>query len=377
MRNVDFVFFDAGGGHRAAATALKSVIEQQNRDWNVRLINLQEVLEPLDIFRKLTGIRMEDVYNRMLENGWTLGSEYLVPVMHSIIRMYHPAQVKMLAEFWSASRPDIVVSVVPNFNRAMLEGLRRAHPAVPYVTILTDFADFPPHFWIERQDQYFICGTEKALAQARAMGHGPDKTFLVSGMIVRPMFYDTQPLDIPAERTNLGLDPNRPTGVVLFGGYGSPKMVEIVERLQSIGRELQLILICGKNDKLAARLRTIASKLPLHIVGFTHEVPRYMQISDFFIGKPGPGSISEAVAMHLPVIIERNAWTLPQERYNADWVLESGVGVVVNSLKEIATAVEQMLEPAALARYKQNVRRIENRAVFEIPDILDRLMSRH
>ena len=54
MKNVHFVFFDAGGGHRSAATALKNVIEQQGRPWNVRLFNLQEELDALDIFRKLT-----------------------------------------------------------------------------------------------------------------------------------------------------------------------------------------------------------------------------------------------------------------------------------------------------------------------------------
>ena len=54
-----------------------------------------------------------------------------------------------------------------------------------------------------------------------------------------------------------------------------------------------------------------------------------MLLSDFFIGKPGPGSVSEAVAMRLPVIVERNAWTLPQERYNAEWVLEKQLGLVV------------------------------------------------
>ena len=62
----------------------------------------------------------------------------------------------------------------------------------------------------------------------------------------------------------------------------------------------------------------------MYVEGFTKEVPRYMQLADYFIGKPGPGSISEAVAMRLPVIVERNAWTLPQERYNADWVRETG-----------------------------------------------------
>ena len=64
MQKVDFVFFDAGGGHRSAATALKAVVEQQQRPWDVELINLQELLKPLDIFRKITGIRLEDVYKR-------------------------------------------------------------------------------------------------------------------------------------------------------------------------------------------------------------------------------------------------------------------------------------------------------------------------
>ena len=74
MKKVDFVFFDAGGGHRSAATALKAVVEQQGRPWEVRLVNLQEVLDSLDIFRKVTGIRMEDVYNNLLAKGWTLAA---------------------------------------------------------------------------------------------------------------------------------------------------------------------------------------------------------------------------------------------------------------------------------------------------------------
>ena len=69
--------------------------------------------------------------------------------------------------------------------------------------------------------------------------------------------------------------------------------------------------------------------------GFTSQVPFYMAISDFFIGKPGPGSVSEAVAMKLPVIVERNAWTLPQERYNADWILENHLGLVVRGPHQI------------------------------------------
>jgi UDP-N-acetylglucosamine:LPS N-acetylglucosamine transferase len=112
------------------------------------------------------------------------------------------------------------------------------------------------------------------------------------------------------------------------------------------------------------------------VEGFTREVPRYMRLTDYFIGKPGPGSISEAVAMQLPVIVICNAWTLPQERYNAVWIREHGVGVVLKSFSGIAHAVDQLLEPAAYARFREATARLENRAVFEIPDILEKIAKR-
>ena len=116
-------------------------------------------------------------------------------------------------------------------------------------------------------------------------------------------------------------------------------MLEIARAAGASKLELQLIFICGRNEKLAEALRARKSRLPRFVEGFTTEVNRYMQLADFFIGKPGPGSVSEALAMQLPVIVECNAWTLPQERYNADWVLEKEVGVVLRSFHEIVPAV--------------------------------------
>ncbi len=364
MTNIDFIYFDAGGGHRAAATALKAVAEQQNEPWNIRLVNLQEVLHSLDIFRKLTGIRLEDIYNLMLAKGWTLGSAQGLMFMHGVIRLYHGSTTRLLSRHWLESKPDMVVSLVPNFNRTMYEGLRAALPKVPYVTILTDFADYPPHFWIEKQEQYFICGTEKAAEQAESLGHSPDHIFRTSGMIIRPSFYQPVTVDRAAERARLGLDPEKPTGLVLFGGQGSKVMLEIDRLLD----DTQLIFICGKNKSLAEKLRARKSTAKRFIEGFTSEIPLYMHLADFFIGKPGPGSISEAVAMKLPVIVERNAWTLPQERYNADWVLEHGAGLVLPNFLGIREAAAKML--GSLDEYRANVAKIENRAVFEIIDIL-------
>ena len=190
--------------------------------------------------------------------------------MHGVIRLYHGSTTKLLSRRWLETAPDLVVSLVPNFNRTLYQGLRNALPKVPYVTILTDFADYPPHFWMEKQEQYFICGTAKAVEQARALGHSDDRIFRTSGMILRPSFYQPVNIDRAAERARLGLDPEKPTGLVLFGGQGSKVMLEIDTLLD----ETQLMFICGKNTGLARCGRKSTAKR--FIEGFTSEIPELL-----------------------------------------------------------------------------------------------------
>src|SRR5208337_4662441 len=112
-------------------------------------------------------------------------------------------------------------------------------------------------------------------------------------------------------------------------------------------------------------------------VGFTSEVPYYMRLADFFIGKPGPGSLSEAVHLGLPCITVRNALTLPQERYNADWLTENGYGVVLKSFRHIERAVrEHILTGDELNIMRMRTAAAKNRAVFEIPAILMDILRR-
>jgi len=382
MKTLELVFFDAGGGHRSAANALREVAQREQRPWNMRLMNLQELLDELDIFRKLTGYRLQDLYNLMLRRGWTLGSPTFLKFMHGIIHLYHPQQVRLLERHWRADQPGMIVSVIPNFNRALWDAKQRTMPAVPMVTILTDMADYPPNFWMERQPQYFICGTDRAYRQALDLGHSRERVFRVSGMILNPRFYEPVEVDRDRDRAALGLDPGLPTALMMFGGEGSSAMVQIARTLAASGLELQLIAICGKGQRVREALLRMSEstgpRLRMHIEGFTREVPRFMRLADFFIGKPGPGSISEAVAMGLPVIIERNMWTLPQERYNADWVEREGVGFALRSFtKEITGAVAQMLDLKKRCEFVRNVARHENRAVFEIPEILERILNEH
>lgn len=115
--------------------------------------------------------------------------------------------------------------------------------------------------------------------------------------------------------------------------------------------------------------------MPVKVVGFTKEIHKLMHAADFLIGKPGPGSIAEAVARKLPVLVECNLWTLPQERYNTESVVENRVGIVLKSFQDVVNGVNQMLEPATLAEFRENVEKIDNRAIFEAPQIVSRLLG--
>jgi len=369
MKTIDLVYFNAGGGHRSAALALETVIRDLALPWDVRLVNLFEVLDPRDVFGKTTGMKPEQYYNARLARGWTLGLAQELKVLQALIRLSHKSLTAQLQRYWHKTKPDMVVSLVPNFNRTMYQALAAARPNAPYVTILTDFADSPPHFWIEpHQAQHLICGTAKAVAQARAAGYGDTNIHATTGMIIRPDFYQDLHIDRRAEMLKLQLDPDRPTGIVMFGGHGSKAMRGIAKRLD----DTQLILICGHNSALADELRAMRARAPRVVVGFSAQIRYFMRLSDFFVGKPGPGSISEAVQQRLPVIVVRNSWTMPQERYNTEWVEQNRAGLVLDSFKSIRAAVEALT--ARMSVYRAGVGRIHNRAIFEIPEILERIL---
>jgi 1,2-diacylglycerol 3-beta-galactosyltransferase len=178
--------------------------------------------------------------------------------------------------------------------------------------------------------------------------------------------------DRSAGLRRLGFDPSRLTAVVLFGGHGSRTMLSVARYAMS--SNVQLIFLCGHNARLAGRLRALHFPFPAHVEGFTYNVSDFMQLGDFFIGKTGPGSTSEALQMSLPVIVESSPRTLAHERYNAEWIRERQLGIVLRDFRELPTALEYLADPEVLLRMRKRTQALNNRAVFEVLDILDQIL---
>ena len=371
MRKIDLVWFNAGGGHRAAALALEQAIHAQGLAWQVRKLNLTEVLDPSALFRRFTGIEPEDIYNKRLASGFTLGLSKELRLLQAGIRWSHPALVERLARHWRATQPDLVVSLIPNFNRAQHDALALARPGVPFVTVMTDMADHPPAFWAEPgTGQHLVCGTGHAVAQALLAGCDAARVHRVSGMMLRPEFHRPAPPGRESRRLEAGLPADAPVGLVMFGGTGS----RVMKRIAAALPDTPLILMCGRNARLADELRALPARAPRHVVGFTGDVAGWMHMADFFVGKPGPGSISEAVQCGLPVIVTLNAWTMPQERWNTEWVQLNGLGMVLRSFADIGEAVATLGE--RLPALRRRVAGLRNRAVFEVPPLLQQILER-
>src|SRR5262249_42453998 len=152
---------------------------------------------------------------------------------------------------------------------------------------------------------------------------------------------------------------------------GSPEIVDVARRLSRPGSAVQLIVLCGRHETARREVAAMPRAVRMFVDGFTARAPYYTELADFFIGKPGPGSISEAALKRLPVIVRFDWATLAHERYNCEWVREQEIGVVIRSLEGLCGAVAEVLERRE--RFGERLSRLRNRAVFEIPSILGQI----
>ncbi len=76
------------------------------------------------------------------------------------------------------------------------------------------------------------------------------------------------------------------------------------------------------------------------------------------------------------MIIDCNAWTLPQEALQRTvGPCEQEVGIVVRSHRHVADALAQMLKAGALEQFRARAAAMDNRAILEIPAIFEKILG--
>jgi processive 1,2-diacylglycerol beta-glucosyltransferase len=127
-------------------------------------------------------------------------------------------------------------------------------------------------------------------------------------------------------------------------------MEGLVKGLKGVGQGWQLVVACGRNEALRARLeRQGAGPHRLIALGFTDRMQDYLRAADLMVGKPGPASLFEAVAANTPLVLDAAA-AMPQEGPNADLMTLHGMAVKVAQRHQLAAKIAELSRhPSALA----------------------------
>jgi len=245
---------------------------------------------------------------------------------------------KRLAGFLQEHAPDLILTSHV-FAAQVLDVLKRQDLLdLPIMGINTDYCIHP--FWEDVPTvDYIVTASDLLRYTAELRGiHGG--RLLPLGIPTGERF--RQRTDKKEARRQLDLDENKTTILLMGGSMGFGNMLRNVAKIDAMGRDYQLVCICGNNERLYRQIGLLKTKTPIHLIGFTKQVDLYMDAADCIVTKPGGLTVSEALAKGLPMILTN---PIPgQEDRNANFLLNVGAAVMVSKYFSIAEAVYYVLE---------------------------------
>ncbi|HZT13512.1 MAG TPA: glycosyltransferase [Candidatus Baltobacteraceae bacterium] len=348
-----FLISDTGGGHRSAANAITAALD--------------EIHSPFAFEHRVDDVAAHCSFPlTQLGWGYSTALRYAPPVYgalyyatngrrryRALVRFCEPLYRERLRDLFLNYSPDVIVSVHPLLNHAALRARADAHmQSVPVVTVITDLGKVHES-WLTPEADAVVVPAREVYERALSRGVLPQRLRML-GQPIHPKFDDV--VGSKEElRVQLELPPDRFVTLLMAGGEGGGKLMPTTVALAKARLPMHLVVVCGRNETLRAKLEDLAPGLPtpMTVLGFTDKIPELMRTSDLLVTKAGPGTLAEANAAQLPVVVYD--YVPGQERGNVDFVRSNGIGLVaINSAAEVRRAVERLVRNASLV---DNMRR--------------------
>ncbi|MEB3196509.1 MAG: glycosyltransferase [Candidatus Sericytochromatia bacterium] len=373
-KKIMVIYETAGGGHYAAAKAIESALGSMYPG------SFEVVLMPV---RAATGSQrvshMMDMYNHLLKikpSYSNMGMRVLNRLnVEKVVMPLMPKAARNLAKTMDAVRPDMIISVFAVVNHAAIETLKQKErewgKKVPYVIWCTDLTKGFLRNWANRDADLTIALHPQAKEQLVEYGVPEAKIRVLSGLPVNQKFLAKVPKF--EARQAFGLDPTRFTVLISMGGVAVSATHDFARELATSGLPVQVIAVCGRNESLRVRCEALAAKadIPIKVLGFTDQMHMLMDAADIMVGKPGPGTIAEAIAKELPMLIDATSVPMLQEAGNLELVVRQNLGQAISKDQTLTALVSRYMDNAELyAQTQRNLRRAKNdRAIEELIDI--------
>jgi len=370
MKRVLFLMSDTGGGHRAAAEAIRDGLYAKYGEQNVQA-------QLVDVFRA-SGFPMNympEFYPWVIEHSkrsWGIGykisnTKRRAAVLSRTMYMANAARFKRLVQ---ENPVDVVVCVHSVVNRPLLRAFRMLPERPPYITVVTDLVS-THMFWYDKRAERILVPTEAARHRGEVSGIPSDK-MRVTGLPVNPSFIDGL-VGQEESRAALGWEQKTPTILMVAGGDGMGRLYETAQAINAKRLNCQLAIIAGRNKTLKARLEAQNWNQPTHVYGFVNNMPQLMDAANIIVTKAGPATITEAAIAGLPMILMD---AIPgQEEGNVDYVVEHDAGIYAPEPERVASIVREWLAEGTQALKERAARARAIARPEAVWDIADEVMQ--
>ncbi len=289
--------------------------------------------------------------------------------------------VRKFKNLISETKPDLIIGTHP-FPMIALSSIKKnytAHQAIhehqflydhhllsnthkypqvpPMISILTDYTTHST--WIQNEIDYYVVGHEYVKELLIEDSVQSEKVFPY-GIPVEKSFLDNR--DRETVLSELDLDPNKFTVLLMGGSFGAGNIKETLEDLLNTDRDFQIILVTGKNaslkDKISKKIESTELDKKISILGYTDKMNDLLASVDLLITKPGGLTTTEALLKEVPMIIP---YFIPgQEEENLDFLTNCGAAIRTTKKYTLPVIVKVLIDnPVRLSSMRRNMRSIK------------------
>ena len=353
------IFYGAyGGGHLAAASAIKNYIDKNFTDCTTMMVDCVEYIN------KYLNKVSTAAYKEMAKKAPWVWKKVYNNSDHGALAKVSNASNKLMAKklnnILQEFKPDLVISTHP-FSNQMCTNLKKNKKInCKIATVLTDMAIHSQ--WItdpEYIDYFFVSNDE--MKNAMIDKNIPEFKIFVTGIPLSERFKQTYN---KSEIFNeFKLNPDKKTILFFAGGefgLGRKRTSLVFRALIRLFKDCQVIAISGKNKKMYHKMLSLVDLYKannrIRVLDFTNKVPEIMSISSLVITKPGGLTTTESLVSGLPIVIIN---PIPgQEEENAEYLEKNGLAIWIRKDDNIARVLKNLYRhPEVLQKMKLNIKK--------------------
>ncbi|AGA70490.1 UDP-N-acetylglucosamine:LPS N-acetylglucosamine transferase [Desulfitobacterium dichloroeliminans LMG P-21439] len=244
---------------------------------------------------------------------------------------------KEFLDYIKKLNPDVIICTYPVIGVVLGELRNKGVLDCKVASVVTDYGVHSQY--IHRGVDLYIVGCQDVYDGLRAEGIAPER-IKITGIPVSPKF--EQVLDREEVSQRLNLKPIRPTILVMGGAYGVlGGSKQICKLLLNSETSLQILVVCGRDEKLYRTLEGLEGHNPMVCYGYIKNVEELMSVADLIITKAGGLTVSESLTKKLPMIVFK---PIPgQEAENAHFLERIGAAKLATTEEELEETITFLL----------------------------------